>query len=163
MAAINKAVRRQLILSIILTICFIGGIPSIILGAVFKIWVVMGLGIAAAVVGFYGTPMAWMNYGDKLSYRRMVGAICEEHLYTVGEIAQQLALQEKTVRARLNVCFNKSYLVGFKREGDRIIPNENMAPQDILHSAECPNCGAKFSFKGKSGACPYCGGVYEFK
>ena len=58
MDAINKDLRKKFIVSITLTIMFVVGIPSIVLGASNEIWVVMAIGIAFTAAGFYGMPIA---------------------------------------------------------------------------------------------------------
>ena len=72
------------------------------------------------------------------------------------EIASQLSMPEQKVRASLDTCFRKRYLIGYKREGDRIVLNENRAPAKRTYSAECPNCGAKFTYTDDDAHCPYC-------
>ena len=129
----------------------------IIIGATNELWIVMGIGIAFVAVGFYGAPVAWSVYGSARPVRRVVHAVTVEHLYTVQEIAAQLSLNEKDVRAHLDKCFNKNFLVGYKREGDNIVLNENIAADKREHFYECPYCGAKFTYTADSARCPYCG------
>ena len=74
------------------------------------------------------------------------------------ELASQLGLSEKEVRNRIDTCFNKRYLVGYKREADGLVLNENRALREREHGAVCPSCGAKFDYKaGEDPRCPYCG------
>ena len=53
MDAINKDLRKKFIVSITLTIMFVVGIPSIVLGASNEIWVVMAIGIAFTAGGCF--------------------------------------------------------------------------------------------------------------
>ena len=85
---------------------------------------VWAIGIALMVTGFYGCPIAWVSYGNKRSLLRLVQAVEEENIYEVRELAGQLGLSEKEVRNRIDVCFNKRYLVGYKREADGLVLNE---------------------------------------
>lgn len=156
MKSVQTALRRALILSFVLTAAFVLGIPAIIFGAVNKWWILMGVGIACVVIGFYGLPIAWTNFGGLRGLARLVSAIEEEHIYTVNELAAQLSLSEKEVRKRLDKCFQKSYLRGYRREGDAVTLNEETALEKRQFLAECPNCGAKFTYTREHPRCPYC-------
>lgn len=163
MQPIRSALRKSFILAAILSVLFVGGIPAIVLGAVNGIWAVMGIGIGATVVGFYGTPVAWVGYAEKRSLYRLVSAVVEEHIYTVQELSAQLSLSEKNVGGKLTTCFQKQYLPGFKRVGDELKLNENTALSETVHAAVCPNCGAKYSYRGTHSQCPYCGTPFSEK
>lgn len=156
MDAINKDLRKKFIVSITLTIMFVVGIPSIVLGASNEIWVVMAIGIAFTAAGFYGMPIAWVGYGNTKTLERLVSAVVNENLHTVNELASQFSLSEKEVRDKLDVCFKKGYFVGIKRDGDTLILNENDPLGQKQYAAECPHCGAKFLYTKSSPRCPYC-------
>ena len=156
MAPIRKALHKSLLVALILTMMFpLGGI---LLGVGLGIgqpgmW---GVGIACLATGFYGCTFGWVEYGNKRVLYRLVSAIVEEHLYSVQELAVQLSMSEKDVRNHLTVCFQKRYLIGFKREGDLLTLNENQALNERENVMECPYCGAKFTYKGTNIRCPYC-------
>ena len=158
MEPIRKALRSALALSLILTVCLPLGGAMLGVGLGFGIVPVWAIGIALMVAGFYGCPIAWVGYGNKRSLYRLVQAVEEENIYTVRELASQLGLSEKEVRNRIDACFNKRYLVGYKREADGLVLNENRALREREHGAICPSCGAKFDYKaGEDPRCPYCG------
>lgn len=158
MEPIRKALRSALALSLILTFCLPVGGAMLGVGLGFGVAAVWAVGIVLMVVGFYGCPVAWVGYGNKRSLYRLVQAVEEENIYTVRELASQLGLSEKEVRNRIDTCFNKRYLVGYKREADGLVLNENRALREREHSAVCPSCGAKFDYKaGEDPRCPYCG------
>lgn len=164
MNAVNKAVRKQLILSLVLSCMLVAGIPMIIFGASNKLWFLMAAGILFTVLGFYGTPMAWVSYGNKVGLRRVVYAVTREHLLAVEKISAQLGKPEKNIRALLDECFQKGYLPGYVRQGDTISLNEAKAPEETLHAAVCPYCGAKYTYRGtEEPVCPYCGAMSEKK
>lgn len=54
---IKKSCTRKLIFSIVLSVCFVIGIPLIIYGAM-KAKLLMVIGIIMVALGFYGAPMA---------------------------------------------------------------------------------------------------------
>lgn len=156
MNSIQKAVNRAFVLSLILSIAIVAGIPAIIFGATNKWWILLALGITCSVIGFYCAPIAWTKYGELRNLARLVSAIAEEHIYTVQELAVHLSLTEKKVRKSLDKCFQKSYLQGYRRDKDKIILNEGTALEKTQFVAECPNCGAKFSYTRENPHCPYC-------
>ena len=135
---------------------FVSGVPMIVLGAQHKIYAVMGVGIAFTAIGFYGMPVGWVFFGSNVSLKRVVFAIVEENLFTVQEISSQLSMSEDTVRAFLDKAFNKGFLKGYKRTGDIITVNDNVPDARREKVAECPNCGAKFTYTSASARCPYC-------
>lgn len=156
MKEVTKFINALLITSIVMTVLLVVGVPLIIVGANTKVYAVMGIGIAFTAIGFYGCPVAWSIYGNNLSLKRVVSAVVQENLYSVQEISSQLSMDERNVRAQLDRAFNKGFLHGFKRVGDRIVLNENMPANKRERVAECPNCGAKFTYTADNARCPYC-------
>lgn len=158
MQPIRKALKKSLIISVILTLLLPLGGVLLGVGLSVNIAGIWAIGIACLGIGFYGCPCAWaLAYGPTNALARIVSAVVEEHLCTVQEIAAQLSMSEKEVRNRLDICFRKHYLQGYKREGDSIVLNDNRAPEQRTFSAECPYCGAKFSYTVDKARCPYCG------
>lgn len=157
MKEVKSYLRGLLIAAIIITVLFVAGIPMIPVGATTGIYAVMGVGIALTAAGFYATPIIWTIYGSNVGLKRIVHAVTEEHLYSVREIAAQLSLNEKNVRDQLTKCFNKNFLPGYKRDGDNIVLNENIAAGKKESFYECPYCGAKFTYTKDNARCPYCG------
>ncbi len=158
MQPVQKALRKALVVSLLFTLAFpVGGI---MLGVGLGIGVpaVWAIGIALLGIAFYGCPCAWaLSYGPTKANVRLISAITQEHLLTVRELSAQLSLSEKEVRDRLDVCFRKNWLIGYKREGDTLVLNENRAPEKRTYAAECPFCNAKFSYTAEDARCPYCG------
>ena len=72
----------------------------------------------------------------------VVRAVTQEHLYTVADLAQRLSVNGKTASDTLNNCIRKGYLVGFIREGDRLVLNENRALGPTQYTLVCSHCGA---------------------
>lgn len=156
MKSVQRAQKRAFIFSLILSVAFVAGIPAIVFGTIYKWWILMAVGIVCTVCGFYGCPIAWTGYGEIRSLSRMVFAIAEEHIYTVNELSQQLSLSEKEVRNRLDKCIKKRYLLGYRKEGDKIILNEGTALDKKQFAYKCPNCGASFFYTRENPCCPYC-------
>ncbi len=160
MNAINKAVNKILAWSIIITILLPTGIPMIIFGAINKIWGLMACGIAFTVIGFYGTPIIWVQYGDKKAFKRIVSAVVVERIYSVKEIASHLNFTEKVVIDRLDSCIRREYLIGYVRAGDIIRPNAKAFGKTV--SRKCSACGATFEHEiTQQAKCPYCRTIIE--
>lgn len=156
MNPVKRAVRSAFAVSILLTFALAAGIPAIVLGAEYGITAVLAIGVVCVVCGFYGVPVAWISYANKRGLARLVFAVTEEHIYSVAELSAQLSISEKEIRTRLTACFQHKYLPGYRRDGDDIILNEGVALGKKERVAECPNCGAKFSYTADRARCPYC-------
>ena len=130
----EKAKKRNFILALAFTIGLIAGIPCIVVGAT-------NMGdnkgfVALLVFGIVGTVLGF--YGSPLMWTRLA---------TVN--------QELTV-----VRIRKGYLVGYIREGDRLVLNENRALGPTQYTLVCSHCGATVELtKGDTARCPYCGSV----
>ena len=143
---LNKALSKQLALAILLTIGLPVGIVFIIIGAVnlyasvgYK--VMLGVGIALVVLGFYGSPMAWVKYGPQKKYARIIDAIKREGFRDINEIANHLSMQPQDVQDAVRVCIDKQYLTGYTVDDTKIVPL-NDRPEDLgVYTVECPYCG----------------------
>lgn len=169
----DKAVKsrsRRFALAVILSVMLAAGIPMIVVGAIgpdgghgamhaarvgYK--VMMGIGIAFTVFGFYGTPMGWVAFGTAHSELTVVTAVKSEHLYTANELAARLGKSEKEALALLTNCVRKGYLTEYKLEGDTLVLNENVALTPTEVHFDCPRCGAPVAcVTGEKPVCPYC-------
>lgn len=158
-----KSEKRSLIIALVLTVMLVVGIPFIVVGATQmhdnKAFAAMlAIGIAFAVVGFYGSPIGWVRFGNAKQELTVVRAINFEHLHTVADLAQRLSINGKQASDMLNNCIRKGYLTGYIREGDTLVLNENTALTRTTYNVECSHCGASVIIqKGDSKVCPYCG------
>ena len=160
-----KAKKKNTALAIVLTIGLVAGIPILVVGAVNMddnkgFVALLVIGIACVVAGFYGAPIAWTRLVTVNQELTLVKAVTEENLYTVADIAQRLSVNGKTASATLNNCIRKGYLVGYIREGDSLVLNENRTLAPTAYTIDCPRCGAQVTLtKNDSLRCPYCGSV----
>ena len=143
-----KAKKKNTALAIILTIGLVAGIPLLVVGAVNMddnkgFVALLVIGIACVVAGFYGAPIAWTRLVTVNQELTLVKAVTEENLYTVADIAQRLSVNGKTASATLNNCIRKGYLVGYIREGDSLVLNENRTLAPTAYTIDCPRCGAQ--------------------
>lgn len=161
----EKAKKRNLILALAFTIGLIAGIPCIVVGATNMgdnkgFVALLVFGIVGTVLGFYGSPLMWTRLATVNQELTVVRAVTQEHLYTVADLAQRLSVNGKTASDTLNNCIRKGYLVGYIREGDRLVLNENRALGPTQYTLVCSHCGATVELtKGDTARCPYCGSV----
>ncbi len=145
-STLKKALSKQLALAIFLTIGLPVGIVCIVVGAVnlyanvgYKI--MLGIGVALVVLGFYGSPVVWGKYGTKKKYPRIIDAIKREGFRDIGEIANHISMRPKDVQDAVRVCIDKQYLTGYTIEDTKIVPLNNR-PDDLgVYTIECPYCG----------------------
>lgn len=158
---INKDIKKHLLISIIISVMFVVGIPILIVGATNSNYAIMGIGIAMVVIGFYGAPMMWVSYGNKRSLKNVVDAVMEDHLTTVGEIASQLQMRERPVRDLITNALRKKYITGYIFNGSTLTPNQKEAPKKKISSNRCPNCGGTLTEQTNGYTCEYCGSHFK--
>ena len=157
MENLKKDMRKALIWAVSASVAFVLGIPFIIIGATNSIWALLGVGVAFVVFGFYGMPMLWMWYASFRPLKRVVEAVEEENLTTNMQIAEQLQMGERQVKALITKAVNKKYLKGYLYNGTELTANNNkkiIKQQLALH--KCPNCGAKLEEQDNKLVCSYC-------
>lgn len=160
MEKINQSVSVIFTWSIILSLFLAAGLPLIIAGAVIGNWGMLGTGIAFVVIGFYGCPLCWCAYGNKLGYKRIVFAVVKEKIYSIEKIASHLNIKPQIALDRLDTCIRNGFLVGYIREGDCIRPNVKYENSYI--SYKCVSCGATFEVLDTAlPKCPYCSTINE--
>ena len=159
--SIEKDKKTRLAISLVVTIMLICGIPLIIVGATKSIWIVLGIGIAFTVIGFYGTPIAWTTYANFKVLKRIVDCVNEENLTTTQEIARQLQIDEKQVKQQVTLAIKKKYITGFLFDGSTLTANNKEASKKRVFENKCPNCGANMQQEGGVWRCLYCNSKFE--
>lgn len=149
----------QLILSLILSIGFVAGIPIIIICAS-KSTLGLVVGIIMVVAGF-GTPISWSIYGGNKTTQRVIDAILIDNLLTNSEIANQLSLNENEVKGHTEKAINNRYIEGYIYNGTELKPNKKNSAKLEPQNLKCANCGGKLT-KTKDGyICEYCGIAFK--
>lgn len=157
MEHIQKTTRLLLIFAILSACLFIAGIPMIVLGAL-KNTFLMILGILLTVVGFYAAPILFVAYAAKKETRRLIFAVCCEHLTTLSDIALQISKSEETTAALIRKAIEKCDLVGYSFDGTALQVIRRTDPMKKTILTECPSCGAQIRHRENDEvACPYCG------
>lgn len=158
MEKVKKSVKKYLILSLVFTVMFVAGIPAIILCATNGITWGLVLGIVATVLGFYGCPILWVNYGNELKNYRIANMIVEQNITDIAMLANNCGENVEEMRKTVNLLISKLYIKGFVLEGTTLKPT--VKKQEVVDRVfTCPACGAK---NGKSAKqCKYCGTEFE--
>lgn len=162
---IDKVIKKSFITAIVLSISFVLGIPAIIFGAIGGKWGLLVLGIIATVVGFYGTPFAWISYGEKKRALRVVDCITREHILSIREIAMQLQWKEREVKGIVQKSIVNNYIAGYIFDGERLTLNEKKPQQQGKERVQnkCSACGATLTKTETGFYCSYCGAIFEEK
>lgn len=156
----KKSLSILLAFSVLLTIFLPLGIVGTVLGAVNELWVVFGLGIGMTVVGFYGSPLIWISYGEKKKVGIVLKLIECENFYSVESIATQLTQDYSWVEKAINKLIEKGYLKGYIYKDGKLSINNNVK-QVKTSGTKCPNCGGRIVSKDSKMECEYCGTIFN--
>lgn len=158
----EKLYKKQKIVfffALFLSIGFVASIPAIIFGASKGMTFLLVIGIIFAVLGFYGSPMLWVQFGALNQAKRIVYAVDEEKIYSVEDIANQLQLPVGEVKSQLITAINKNYIEGLLFDGEKLTANKNKSAIKML--TRCENCGAPLKKTHDGKYCPYCHSLFE--
>lgn len=162
MELINKAITRKLIISILFTIFLPAGIVAIIWGASNGMTLVLVLGIVMTVLGFYGSPMLWINFGELKRLKVVLSLILVENIYSSQEIAEHLSTKVETVNDDINKLIIKGFLKGYLFKDGYLQLNRNKKQKmEDVKKYKCPSCGGFMEYNGIDYICEYCGNVVK--
>ncbi len=158
MQKIDKKVKTLFWVALGLSIGFPVGVICIVLGAVNGIWVLLGLGIALAVAGFYVMPIMWIQYGEKKQHKILQMMIEQEHLYSVDELATQMGQKPEKITQMIKYLINSRCLVGYIfKDGILELNTNQKQTARTKETKKCPNCGANMTSNSINYVCQYCG------
>ncbi len=166
MDKLNKSIRAKLFIAILFTVFLPAGILSIIFGAIKGLTFLLVAGIIMTVLGFYGTPIIWVNYAEQKKLRVVLRLIVNENIFSVEELSAQLLMNQKNVTSYINSLIVKGYLTGFLFKDGVLKPNTNkkqaQAPK-VKRKMKCEQCGGVMVFDGAQFVCEYCGHIEQVK
>lgn len=140
--------------ALILSVCLVGGIPAIVFGAVKGITVLLVFGIICTVAGFYGCPIAWVNFAACCANYSFYKMITEGGIHTVRELASLAGISESEARAKVKSMIRKNW-IGKNAVTD--LYNDPVKKGTQMVTLQCPSCGAKVTIYSSGDKCPYCG------
>lgn len=152
---IKKDTKRLLIISIIASIGFVVGIPAIIFGAIYggAYIILMVVGIILTVIGFYGSPILWVNYAEKVRQCSIYEMITVDGITDINTIASSTGIiNAKRVEETINILIQKRYLTGYKIVNSEL--SEAVPTNKVVN--KCPNCGANMTKENGKWVCKYC-------
>lgn len=161
MEALNKSIKKSFARALIFTLFLPIGIVGIILTCTLHFanpYFVLSLtvSIVLAVLGFYGSPMTWVNYCSYVGLKNIMALIENENIYSVQQIANQLSQNPKQVATSITTLISKGYLRGYLFvDNDHLVLNTNTKLKESKAKIKCENCGALTSHNLDS--CEYCG------
>lgn len=161
MKKLNKKIVSYFFVSLFASVALVIGVPTIVFGAIGRLWYLLALGILAVVFGFYGTPLLWIHYANLLGYMTILRLIEEQHYYSVTDLAMQTNINEKSIVEKINYLITHFYLTDFSFDGNKLVLNERKSQSRKLLKNKCSNCGAVLEVLGNEVKCEYCGAIYE--
>lgn len=156
----KKAIARKnlaLIVSIIVSITLVGGIPMIPIGFATDYIFVAIAGIVFVAHGFYGVTFYWIWFAGLCTTVKVVKAIEKSNLYTVREISLYTSINMDNVKKHVRKAMNKGWLVGLLFDGNNIYANEN---EPIIRNGvkvQCEYCDTFYMRSRNMNKCPCCG------
>lgn len=161
MKKLKSNIILKMIMGIILPILLVAGIIFIIMFAK-KNTILLVVGIAFVVLGFYGTPLAWVSYAAKKTDIRLLSLIYDENIYTIDGLASQLGQSVENTLAEVRNLISQGYLTGYLLKDNSYLElntYEKQGKRAVV--VKCPSCGAKTKITGTKGFCEYCGESIE--
>lgn len=156
----KKAKRSKnlaLIVAILVSISFVGGIPLIPIGFVGNNLVMAIIGIVLVAHGFYGVTFYWLWFASLVGRARVVRAIEEMNLYTVKEISEHLQQNPETVKKNIIKSIDKGWIVGLLFDGNGLYANDNEPLVKNGVRVKCDYCHTFYIRSRNMYKCPCCG------
>lgn len=156
---VKKDCKKLLIISILFSIGFVVGIPAIIFGAIYggAMIALMVVGIIMVVCGFYGAPILWIAYGEKVKQSSIYDMITVDGITDVKTISNSIGnANEEQVKRIINILIEKRYLTGYKFEKDEVLTTNKK-----IKNHKCPNCGANLTEEYGKWICTYCNSTLD--
>jgi len=159
----SSVVTKKLIVAVIATLMLPAGILLIIFGAK-RNTLMLVAGIVMTVIGFYGSPMCWIKFGESKKLALVFRLIYSENMYTVDDIATQTTFPREDVTAYINTLISSGYITGFFFKDGKLILNTNKKQtESTSEMIKCPACGGTMRYDGLNYVCEYCGHVESKK
>ena len=153
---ITKSKNTVFAIALTWSILAVIGIPAIVLGAVWRLWLVMIPGIVFTASGFYGLTFVWLAFARRCRLRRVVYSVENENVRTVNDVAAHVGISPSDAKNDINFLIKHMFLVGYVFDGFYItLPT--VSPENLRSSKVCPSCGAPVQLIGGKGLCEYCG------
>lgn len=158
MKNIDKEIKKLLVISLLVSVLFVAGIPGIIIFASKGLTPLMVISIVAVAFGFYATPMFWLAYGNKIHERNLVRLI-ESGITTLDGLSANFS-GGGDIRAGVMAVISKGYLKGYVLHDDGVI--EKIKKEAVILTVKCPVCGGTATkIANNRYKCDYCKSVFE--
>lgn len=156
--SIDKKIKKLFFISLVVSVLLVAGIPGIVIFAVKGMMPLMAISITAVVVGFYGTPLFWVAYGNKIHERNLIRLI-ESGITTIDGLAANFS-GGGDIRASVVSLISKGYLIGYVLRDDGVI--ERIKKEGVILTLKCPVCGGRAeNVQDSKYKCNYCDTVFK--
>ena len=142
--------------ALIMSILVPFGVLLIVFGAILATWygwIMLAVGVAICVCGFYVMPIMWVKFGEYKRMQRIAKSITDENVYYIDMLAQRFAVRPNMMCDYVRTLIAKQYIVGYVFNNKRFV----MKLQQRTVSVHCPNCGSNVNVYGADGICEHCG------
>lgn len=163
----KKIKNLKLWIAILFTVYLVIGIPSIIFGFAYDMKTVGFIGIFLTVIGFYGTPITWVSYGNFCRLYHLYNLICIDKVYYISLLASTLSQKVEVIEQEVNTLIQKGYLTAFIIVDGKLVNLKEIKDQDDylasmagkVRTVTCEGCGYTYTYETTNGMskCPYCG------
>ncbi len=158
----KRKMMTLLIMGILAPIGFVVGIPLIIFGAMNEM-IFMVIGIVLVVVGFYGTPIFWLNYASAKFEYTIYELVTVDHVLSIRDLAESTGKKEIFIQNCVYKLIHERDLSGYTLKNGNLELNLKKRQEHIannIKSNKCPNCNAFMNETSTKFTCPYCGISY---
>ena len=132
------------------------GVLGIVFGAILATWygwIMLGVGAAICLAGFYVMPVLWVTFGEYKKLQRIAVSITDENVYYIDMLAQRFQMTPRQTCDAVRKLIAKRYIEGYVFNNNRFV----MKLQQRTVSVHCPNCGSNVNVYGADGICEHCG------
>lgn len=148
----GKFFKTALIMSLLVP----AGVLLVVFGAILATWygwIMLGVGAAICLCGFYVMPSMWTKFGEYKQLQRVAKSITDEGVYYIDMLAQRFQTRPNAMCEMVRTLIAKQYIVGYVFNNKRFV----MKLQQRTVSVHCPNCGSAVNIVGADGICEHCG------
>lgn len=156
---IKKIQNKALLTAVVLSVMLVAGVPMIVFGATGKIWLLMAVGIAFTVLGFYGCPIAWVRYGETSRRKAVFFAIDSEGIDSVDMLCTHIGKNKNVIVSDIRWLIEKRCLAGYFFDGVSLTDGKKKTAPQRVTVGKCPACSATMVYEDGKVVCPYCGYV----
>jgi len=155
MNQLNKKIKINLIVGILISLMFVACIPMIILSAfdIKRSLVTFVFSIVCMFAGFYGLPFVWTNF-QRLRNMKKTWALIQEGVTDYQSLSGKLKMSPRRTRKYVNRLFRFGYISAVEITEEPIYGFEKKTFE--ARPIKCEGCGGVYVKNTNDTECPYC-------